>query len=59
MFILHERKRKVIYYDPTDENCSCIAIERDTGAWRLLPAGSVIDYPKSELRKPNSELKEQ
>jgi hypothetical protein len=24
-----------------------------------LPAGSLTDYPKSELRKPNSELKEQ
>lgn len=54
-----KEKNKVIYFDPTDERWSCIAIERDTGTWRLLPAGSLTDYPMSELRNPNSKLSEQ
>lgn len=54
-----QKKNEVIYYDRTDERCSCIAIERDTGTWRLLPAGSLTDYPISELRNPNSQLIEQ
>jgi hypothetical protein len=54
-----KKKNEVIYYDPTDENWSCIAIERDTGTWRLLSAGSLTGYPISELRNPDSELKEQ
>jgi hypothetical protein len=53
------KKNEVIYYDPTDERCSCIAIERDTGTWRILPAGSLTDYPIPELRNPNSKLTEQ
>ena len=54
-----KKKNEVIYYDPTDERCSCIAIERDTGTWRILPAGSLTDYPIPELRNPNSKLTEQ
>jgi len=34
-------------------------IERDIGTWRILPAGSLTDYPISELRNPNSKLIEQ
>ena len=54
-----KKKNEVIYYDRTDENWSCISIERDTGTWRLLPAGSLTGYPLSELRNPNSKLAEQ
>jgi hypothetical protein len=54
-----KKKNEVIYFDPTNEKWSCIAIERDTGTWRLLPAGSLTDYPITELRKPDSQLKEQ
>ena len=54
-----KKRNEAIYYDPTDEKWSCIAIERATGTWRLLPAGSLTGYPISELRNPNSELKEQ
>jgi hypothetical protein len=54
-----QKKNEVIYYDQTDERWSCIAIERDTGTWRLLPAGSLSDYPLSELRNTNSQLIEQ
>jgi len=53
------KKNEVIYYDPTDERWSCIAIERDMGTWRILPTGSLTDYPISELRNPNSKLTEQ
>ena len=54
-----KKKNEVIYYDRTDERWSCIAIERDTGTWRILPAGSLTDYPIPELRNPNSKLIEQ
>jgi hypothetical protein len=54
-----KKKNEVIYYDLTDEGWSCIAIERDTGTWRILPAGSLTDYPIPELRNPNSKLTEQ
>jgi hypothetical protein len=54
-----KKKNEVIYFDPTDERCSCIAIERDVGTWRILPAGSLTDYPIPELRNPNSKLAEQ
>ncbi|MGC2571971.1 MAG: hypothetical protein WA364_10715, partial [Candidatus Nitrosopolaris sp.] len=54
-----KKKNEVIYYDPTDERWSCISIERDTGTWRILPAGSLTDYPITELRNPNSKLIEQ
>jgi hypothetical protein len=57
--IAWKKKNEVIYFDPTNEKWSCIAIERDTGTWRLLPAGSLTDYPITELRKPDSQLKEQ
>ena len=54
-----KKKNEIIYYDPTDERWSCIAIERDTGTWRILPAGNLTDYPIPELRNPNSKLIEQ
>jgi hypothetical protein len=54
-----KKKNEIIYYDPTDERWSCIAIERDTGTWRILPAGSLTDYPIPELRNQNSKLIEQ
>lgn len=54
-----KKKNEVILYDPTDERWSCIAIERDTGTWRILPAGSLTDYPIPELRNPDSRLIEQ
>jgi hypothetical protein len=54
-----KKKNEVICYDPTDERWSCIVIERDMGTWRILPAGSLTDYPISELRNPNSKLIEQ
>ena len=54
-----KKKNEVILFDPTDENWSCIAIERDTGTFRLLPGGSLTGYPIAELRNPNSQLKEQ
>jgi hypothetical protein len=54
-----KKKNEVIYYDGTDENWSCIAIERDTGTWRLLQHGSLTDYSLAELRNPNSKLTEQ
>jgi hypothetical protein len=54
-----KKKNEVICYDPTDERWSCIMIERDIGTWRILPAGSLTDYPISELRNPNSKLIEQ
>jgi hypothetical protein len=43
----------------TNEYWSCIAIERDTGTWRLLPSGSLTGYPIAELCNPNSKLTEQ
>ncbi len=57
--IAWKKKNEVICYDPTDERWSCIMIERDIGTWRILPAGSLTDYPISELRNPNSKLIEQ
>jgi hypothetical protein len=54
-----KKKNEVIYFDPTNEKWSCIAIERYTGTWRLLPAGSLTGYPTTELRKKYSQLKEQ
>jgi hypothetical protein len=54
-----KKKNEVIYYDRTDESWSCIAIERDTGTWRDLPAGSLTCYPISELRNPDSKLPDQ
>jgi hypothetical protein len=51
-----KKKNEIICYDPTDERWSCIVIERDIGTWRILPAGSLTDYPISELRNPNSKL---
>ena len=54
-----KKKNEMIYYDPTDESWSCIAIERDIGTWQKLPAGSITGYPIAELRDPNSKLSEQ
>jgi hypothetical protein len=54
-----KKKNEVICYDPTDDRWTCITIERDTGTWRILPAGSLTDYPIAELRNPNSKLIEQ
>jgi hypothetical protein len=54
-----KKKNEVIYYDATDEIWSCIAIERDTGTWRLLQNGSLTGYPLAELRNPSSKLTEQ
>jgi hypothetical protein len=54
-----KKKNEIIYYDPTDERWPCIAIERDAGTWRILPAGSLTNYPIPELRNPNSKLIEQ
>jgi hypothetical protein len=54
-----KKKNEVIYYDRTDEDWSCIAIERDTGTWRLLENGSLTSYPIAELRNLNSKLAEQ
>jgi hypothetical protein len=56
--IAWKKKNEVIYFDPTNEKWSCIAIERDTGTWRLLPAGSLTGYPITELRKQYSQLKD-
>ncbi|HEY7080148.1 MAG TPA: hypothetical protein VH500_10630 [Nitrososphaeraceae archaeon] len=52
------KKNEVICYDLTNERWSCIAIERDTGTWRLLQDGSLTGYPIAELRNPNSKLTE-
>lgn len=57
--VVWKKKNEVIYYDRTDEIWSCIAIERDAGTWRDLPAGSLTSYPISELRNPNSKLSDQ
>jgi hypothetical protein len=54
-----KKKNEVILYDPTHENWSCIAIERDIGTWRELPAGSLTGYPTADLRNPTSKLTEQ
>jgi hypothetical protein len=54
-----KKKNEIIYYDPTDENWSCIAIERDIGTWHILPASSLTGYPLAELRNPNSKISEQ
>jgi hypothetical protein len=54
-----KKKNEVIYYDRTDETWSCIAIERDAGTWRVLPAGSLTGYPIAELHNPNSKLSDQ
>lgn len=54
-----KKKNQVICYDMTDENWSCIEIERDTGTWRLLQNGSLTGYPIAELRNANSKLAEQ
>jgi hypothetical protein len=54
-----KKKNEVIYYDMTDDDGYCIAIERDTGTWRLLQNGSLTGYPIAELRNPNSKLAEQ
>jgi hypothetical protein len=53
-----KKKNEVIYYDRTDESWSCIAIERDTGTWCELPAGSLTGYPIADLRNPTSKLTE-
>jgi hypothetical protein len=54
-----KKKNEIIYYDPTDDNWSCIAIGRDIGSWQLLPTGSLTGYPIAELRNPNSKLTDQ
>jgi hypothetical protein len=54
-----KKKNEIIYYDPTDENWSCIAIQRDIGTWQILPAGSLTGYPIAELRNPSSKLSDQ
>jgi hypothetical protein len=51
-----KKKNEIIYYDPTDDSWSCIAIERDIITWQMLPAGSLTGYPIAELRNPNSKL---
>ena len=42
-----KKKNEVIYYDPTDERWSCVAIEREIGTWRILPAGQPYRLPYS------------
>jgi hypothetical protein len=54
-----KKKNEIIYYDLTDDNWSCIAIERDIGTWQMLPSGSLTGYPMAELRNPNSKLSDQ
>ncbi|MGC2575427.1 MAG: hypothetical protein WA364_28300 [Candidatus Nitrosopolaris sp.] len=54
-----KKKNEIIYYDPTDDSWSCIAIGRDIGTWQILPAGSFTGYPIAELRNPNSKLLDQ
>ncbi|MGB6530220.1 MAG: hypothetical protein WBF33_19125, partial [Candidatus Nitrosopolaris sp.] len=54
-----KKRNEIIYYDPTDDSWSCIAIGRDIGTWQILPAGSLTNYPIAELRNPNSKLSDQ
>lgn len=54
-----KRKNEVIYYDQTDENWSCVEIEKDAGTWRLLEKGPLTSYQIGELQNPNSKLTEQ
>jgi hypothetical protein len=54
-----KKKNEVIYYDQTDENWSCVAIEKNTGTWRLLENGPLTGYQIGELQNQNSKLTEQ
>ena len=54
-----KKKNEIIYYDPTDDSWSCIAVGRDMGIWQILPTGSLTGYPIAELRNPNSNLLDQ
>ena len=44
-----KKKNEIIYYDPTDDSCSCIAIGRDIGTWQILPAGSLTRLSNSRI----------